>query len=407
MSIKQELICPISLMIFKKPYIANDGFTYEYDMIYRLIGESSPLTREKIKVIYENKVMKKIVENYLEENPQYRDDQYKMVFDEFHFKQIVYKRDSKEIIKYLDNFSSEELNDIKINCQCLTHGMKQINILNFLLLNFYTSNLIKYLYERRIDFESEAWDGLKPIHLAIRYTKPHIVKFLIEKNVDLELVSNDGWKPIHYAFAFSTPYICKLLIKRDVNLNCNKDGFSLLTFAIKNAPEENIKILIDMGIDLESIETGGIRPIHMALFSSKINILKLLIEKGVNLESPSEKGIRCIHMALIFSTPEICKFLIEKNVDLETPTSEGSKVIHFALWKQTPEICKIIISRVNDFECISKGWKPIHYALQYSTPEICKILIRKGVNLEYAVNKDLFPEKYKPKINIHELLDLD
>jgi hypothetical protein len=49
-----ELCCPVSLMPFKNPVMASDGFTYEESSLKQLLanGQSSPMTRELLKKEY-------------------------------------------------------------------------------------------------------------------------------------------------------------------------------------------------------------------------------------------------------------------------------------------------------------------------------------------------------------------
>ena len=64
-----EIVCPVTKLIFKKPYSANDGFTYEKWTLDNLSRNSSnpqsPLTREIITKYVENKFVLKAVNNFL------------------------------------------------------------------------------------------------------------------------------------------------------------------------------------------------------------------------------------------------------------------------------------------------------------------------------------------------------
>merc|ERR1711879_668024 len=49
-----EICCPITLMLFKEPVIASDGFMYEAESVKQLIRNKqvSPITRENLKKEY-------------------------------------------------------------------------------------------------------------------------------------------------------------------------------------------------------------------------------------------------------------------------------------------------------------------------------------------------------------------
>jgi hypothetical protein len=49
-----DILCPVTLMPFKNPVVASDGFTYEESSLKQLLanGQSSPMTRELLKKEY-------------------------------------------------------------------------------------------------------------------------------------------------------------------------------------------------------------------------------------------------------------------------------------------------------------------------------------------------------------------
>lgn len=57
-----DLCCPVSLMVFKNPVIASDGFTYEELSLQKLLSDNhvSPMTREKLKRTYRHAQQKKV-----------------------------------------------------------------------------------------------------------------------------------------------------------------------------------------------------------------------------------------------------------------------------------------------------------------------------------------------------------
>ena len=191
MSLLNSIICPITHQIFYNPVTIDDGYTYEKQAIEKWLenNKTSPMTKDKITIINfkVNIVIKNIIENYLLENPDKKEEQ---------FKEYIVKN-------------------------------------NFVWDNFKNLTIIKqkeYL-DNCIDLEQYN-DGFKPIHFICKYSTPEMIKYIIDKNVDLECKINNGWKPIHFICRYQTSDIIsyaftkfdttkKCLIYDGIPVNCS------------------------------------------------------------------------------------------------------------------------------------------------------------------------------------------
>ena len=163
-----NLICPITKQIFCNPVALEDGHTYEYIAIKKWLNENekSPVTNEiivnfKLSVNY---TIKSIVEEYLKNNPDKKNEQYS------HY----------QINNNLINFNYNDFENLTINEQK------------------------KYL-DNCIDLECEGIDKWRPIHFICRFSKPEIIKYIIDKDVNLECETIQKWRPIHLICRHSTP----------------------------------------------------------------------------------------------------------------------------------------------------------------------------------------------------------
>jgi ankyrin repeat protein len=86
------------------------------------------------------------------------------------------------------------------------------------------------------------------------------------------------------------------LVQSGANLNaCDNTGVIALHWAAFHAHEEVLRVLIDLGADLEAHDrTGGGTPLHYACSRGNVREAKLLVESGANLNS-RDNEVR-IHM---------------------------------------------------------------------------------------------------------------
>ena len=139
--IKENLTCPISHQIFYHPVTADDGYTYERDMIQKWLqkNKKSPITK---KILDPNKLyysynMKKMVDDYLELYPDWKKDQYK-VLEPFNAK-------ISEIYHYLKNYQFNEL--LNIVDFDLTSSYNEINFMKYLFENCENEEVLEHVIE--------------------------------------------------------------------------------------------------------------------------------------------------------------------------------------------------------------------------------------------------------------------
>jgi len=188
--INDELLCPITRQIFKRPVTAVDGFVYEQEAINQWFKKSkkSPMTSEEVDTrIIININKKNIVTNYLNKNPDKLCEQYN------------YDITSFEQFKLLN---INNLNDITLlNLRKITR-LLTVDDLKFMLLN--------------TNYNEPLRDDKLLIHFVCKYSndnvKKYIINFYIDNNLNLQHTNINGWAVIHYIFRYSTSEISHMVI---------------------------------------------------------------------------------------------------------------------------------------------------------------------------------------------------
>ncbi|AYV85795.1 MAG: hypothetical protein Satyrvirus42_4 [Satyrvirus sp.] len=277
---KEQFTCPITLQIFRRPVLAEDGFFYEESEIKRWLSTNkiSPKTRSPIsdKVISCH-MFNLLLQKFLEINPSEKNNQLKYNHTEHieDINEIMVNLKFEKLLEY-QNFSLVALYDNSSKTGSL---IKRI-------LEHTDNDIIKYVIDNIVISELECSTHTQKwrlIHYALRYSNPDIVEYVINKNIDLEAEDNENWRPIHYAFKYSTEKIIKILIEKGVNLNCETNN--------------------------------NLRPIHYACGLSRLDFIDILIDKidkGAGLEC------KLIHFVLQECTASVIKHIIRKNINLDT-----------------------------------------------------------------------------------------
>ena len=106
--------------------------------------------------------------------------------------------------------------------------------------------------------------------------------------------SGDGWTPLHLAAAFANPETVKALMERGANIHAWSQN------PLKNQPlhacialgqsVESVRLLLDAGAEVNSVQVAGYTPLHQAAAGGKKEVVLLLLERGANPKATSDEG---------------------------------------------------------------------------------------------------------------------
>jgi ankyrin repeat protein len=161
-------------------------------------------------------------------------------------------------------------------------------------------SLVKYLIEKGAVVNATDKDGYTSLNIAVcRYgtdkmgkdgvastslkkKQLEIIKYLIEKGADVNQPERFfGCTPLHGAVMFHSDLV-KVLIAANANVNVkNEQGMSPLAYAFSIRPNiESIKLLIEAGADVNSVDQFGSTVLDTAKLFDNKEIINLLLEHG-------------------------------------------------------------------------------------------------------------------------------
>lgn len=145
---------------------------------------------------------------------------------------------------------------------------------------------------------------LTPLHLASSKGNVEISHLLITMGADVneETYSNGGWTALDFALSNANERLVEILIDKTSNVN------SALLFYMSNSYRINLKIvrlLIQKGSNVNAIDSNGWTPLHWALKRGYDMGVKLLLSHNANVYIKNKMGMAALDFAKFNKSYEI------------------------------------------------------------------------------------------------------
>ena len=214
-----------------------------------------------------------------------------------------------------------------------------------------------------------------------------VVKLLIDKKFDVnEYISKDNNILLFtLSLTICSLEINKLLIDNGANIHfVDNNNNTLLHIVSRCKRYASSKLLIELGLDVNSINNEGKTPLMMALSIHPnirvdcIHIIKLLEHFGANIHETDKRERTHLYNAVMYSSYKSVKFLIRKGVDVNKTSCTGKTPLFMASRLGKKSIVKILLKNnadVNISDCNNQT--PLYCAAREGYSEIMNMLLYK------------------------------
>ncbi|XP_041444520.1 protein phosphatase 1 regulatory subunit 12A isoform X2 [Xenopus laevis] len=220
-----------------------------------------------------------------------------------------------------------------------------------------TEEVLKLL-DRGADINYANVDGLTALHQACIDDNIDMVKFLVEHGASINQPDNEGWIPLHAASSCGYLDIAEYLISKGASVGVvNSEGDTPLDIAEEEAMEELLQNEVNrQGIDVEAarkeeerimlrdarqwLNSGQINDVrhsksggtalHVAAAKGYAEVLKLLIQVGYDINVKDFDGWTPLHAAAHWGKEEACKILVENFCNIEAVNKVGQTALDVA-----------------------------------------------------------------------------
>lgn len=312
MSFNEYIRCPITKDIFLDPVVAEDGHIYERTAIEKWFKTHSisPMTGTKInnKIVFPVFHIKKIINDLITDNPKLKEEQYQLPKLKFkkHIKlvyQLIDNNQFNELLKY-DEFDLKKFNRHKL--------IK-------LLKKCKNNNIIKYFIDNIINV------GVK-ILIKVRHNKTPVYGKLLHLMARYSTIEN-----IKY-----------LLNNKRINIMSKTSDNNFVTHLACYNNLDTLKLFIDNGVPINTPNSFGNYPIHIACWENKLDIIKYLIEKyKVDINCKNNHGFRPIHYLCKYGSFDSIEYFLKQNVNINCRTNKGNYPIELLKYNKHKNVSEI------------------------------------------------------------------
>lgn len=215
------------------------------------------------------------------------------------------------------------------------------------------------------------FQGITPLHLAVKYDQIEVCKFIIEnikENNPKDFIH--GSTPFHYAAEMGHIEICQLMIQNVKEENSkDNDGMTPLHLAAQNGHLEVTQLIIGNVAEKSPLNNVGLNPIYFAFINGHLNVCELIII-NVGAKNPQKpSGWSLLHHAAEKGHIEICQLIINSDPSIVKQKNPadclGITPLHLAAENGHLSVVKLVIKNVAEKnpEC-NNGFTPFQLALQ-------------------------------------------
>lgn len=112
--------------------------------------------------------------------------------------------------------------------------------------------------------------------------------------------------------------------KSEIDLK-NDIGYSPLALAVKNGHKSLVKLLIQAGADVDSVNNARQTVLFIACWANKIDMVKILVREGADLNKTDKRGWTPLMMAAHQGYEPIVRLLLESGADIDIADTMGKK----------------------------------------------------------------------------------
>jgi ankyrin repeat protein len=304
-------------------------------------------------------------------------------------------------------------------------------------------------------------NGSTPLHYAAYNGHTDVVKLLLENGADPSIKDNTGKTTADIARENGRIEIAnmienvkelfealkkgdaakaeKLISKLSVPNARDRNGVTLLHWAIFIGHPGIVRSLIEKGADVNIKDWNGKKPLHYAARIGDAILAKLLLENGADINARDERNCTPLHYA---ANVEVARLLIEKGADINAKSEEfyipslheifhelitskeGGAILgmwssedyivsailpltplHFAAIKGDAATVKLLIEKGSDVNSKTLGGiTTLHLATDSGNADVARLLLEVGADVNARDDMGRTPLHYASNASVAKML---
>jgi len=183
---------------------------------------------------------------------------------------------------------------------------------------------VRFLLESGCTHDVFDANGKTLFELAIGWGNLSVIQALQDFSARFDSVdpNNDAPHPVWHAIWEGQYASVKQVLENGLDVNYTHREISLLQCAIEASNTDVVRLLVDVGANVEKLDSHGWSPLHSAAFSGDMNALLLVLQRAKDTSPKDKNGWTPLDLAAFYKHEELVKVL-----------DPGGKVKEFA-WSQ-------------------------------------------------------------------------
>jgi uncharacterized protein len=186
-----------------------------------------------------------------------------------------------------------------------------------------------------------------PLHEATLYGHYNIASFLIQSGADVNSLVEDDETPLMYAASTGHLEIVKLLVESGANVNLhNYNGYSAIVKSVLGDYEEVYQFLYPLVLgDLQ--KKAKVEKLMQSARTGNVENVKQIIEEGIDINITDNDGWTALMNAAWSNQASVLGFLIKKGADLKFENEVGDTAFLLATQKENNVIINLLKSNLD------------------------------------------------------------
>ena len=245
------------------------------------------------------------------------------------------------------------------------------------------TGIVNTILRQNWDINALSSTSQTALHVASYWGHDDVVDVLIDQKADQRL--GDGKGKIAYSLAVLQGHkgTAKLLRNDRSNPDFDEKEFFLLHETIIANNNAAIRILAELGANLEALDDDYRTPLHYAAVNDRATAIKILAEFGANLEARDSDNLTPLHFAALNGAEDAIKMLVEFGANLDARDIVGRTPLHISPMNGAVGSVKVLSELGTNIEAQdNRGRTPLHHAVIHDSVRVINMLAETEANLE-------------------------
>ena len=242
-------------------------------------------------------------------------------------------------------------------------------------------DMVQYLLEQGADPNrcSENTVETLPLQGAARYGFENTASMLLAHGADPFPPKPKGYSPIEQAAYYGHEGIVNILLQSEVKDPAirSKQLEQALILASTNGKRDVILTLLEAGVNIDCIGSGGKTPLLFAIYKDRIPTIRLLIRRGARQDLPDNDGRLPLFVASLCGDDPVVSELIRQNGSKHPDwrNAEGDTPLCLAALNGHKKVCQMLLEGGAKVDFENKyGDTPMDLAVEKGHKEIIELL---------------------------------